>query len=91
MTAEEAEEVVALTEIWGGGRHGALTLTCAQDVFGELQEFPVSPDVEVLVVPWYGHGSWKLTRHDSCDVTGGRTIDEALIVSHARCTVLAKN
>jgi hypothetical protein len=90
MTYEEAEELAALIGGWGAGGSD-LTLTCAQDVFGELQEVPLSAEPEILVIPHYEPGQWKLVRHDSCDVIGGETIDQALIVSHENCTVLGEN
>lgn len=90
MTYEEAEALVSLVNGWA--QDGSpLTLTCAQDVFGEIQEFPVSDEINVQVIPHYEPGQWKLTRHDACDVTGGYTIEDAVIISHKNCTVLARN
>jgi hypothetical protein len=87
MTYEEAEALAELVSSWNGT---AVTLTCAADVMYELQELDIETP-ELQVVPHYEPGQWKLTRHDACDVTGGRTIDEALIVSHRNCTVIAEN
>lgn len=100
MTYDEAEELARLITGWAmttaalvGTDESTLTLTCAQDVFGELQEFalPEEPEIQVMAVGHYEPGQWKLVRHDSCDVIGGQTIDEALIVSHGNCTVLGEN
>jgi len=92
MTYEEAEELVSLVAGWAADG-SPLTLTCAQDVFGELQEFDLTEaaEVQVMAIEQYEPGQWKLVRHDSCDVIGGATIDQALIVSHKDCTVLGEN
>lgn len=90
MTYEEAEALAALVDDWMKNEV-PVTLTCAEDVLGELNEVPLRPDADVLTVSWYSLGQWKLTRHDSCDVTGGETIDQAVTVTHRRCDVLAQN
>ena len=92
MTYEEADALARLVAGWAADG-SPLTLTCAQDVFYELQEIlPTEADeVQVTVIPHYEPGQWKLMRHDSCDVIGGATIDEALIISHKDCTVLGEN
>jgi len=90
MTYEEAEALARLVSLWNGS---AVTLTCAADVMHELEEteYDGAEAPEVQVVPWYEPGQWKLTRHDSCDVVGGKTIEDAVIVSHKNCTVLAES
>lgn len=45
----------------------------------------------VIVIDRYEPGQWKLVRHDSCDVIGGHSIEDAIIVSHKNCTVLGEN
>lgn len=90
MSPEEAEELAGTVN--GYAEAGAyVVLTCAEDVFGELNETSVRADAEVQVVPHYESGQWKLTLHDACDVVGGETIDQAVIVSHANCTVIGRN
>jgi hypothetical protein len=92
VTAGEAEELAALITAWAAGGV-ALELVCGQDVFGELQEFdlPEDPEIDILVPVHYEHGQWKLVRHDACDVIGGETIDQAVIVTHRRCTILGQS
>lgn len=92
MTCEEAGELAGLIAGWAADG-SALELLCAQDVFGELQEFelPEEPEIQVMVPAHYEPGQWKLMRHDACDVIGGETIDQALIISHKNCTVLGEN
>jgi hypothetical protein len=92
MTPGEAEELAALITRWAAGGV-ALELACGQDVFGEIQEFelPDSPEIDILVPAHYESGQWKLVRHDACDVIGGETIDQAVIVTHRDCTVLVQN
>jgi hypothetical protein len=91
MTYEEAEELAALVSLWNGS---AVTLTCAADVMHELEEVAQLDNgepPEVQVIPHYEPGQWKLTRHDACDVIGGYTIEDAVIVSHRNCTVLRES
>lgn len=89
MIYEEVEELAGLIDGWGAD--GApLTLACAQDVMFELGEVPYSAEPEILVIPHYEPGQWKLTRHDACEIWG-QTIEDAVIVSHGRCTILAQN
>jgi hypothetical protein len=87
MTYEEAEALAALVSDWNGN---AVILTCAADVMYELAELDTELP-EVQVIPHYEPGQWKLTRHDACEVTGGETIGQAVIVSHRDCTVIAEN
>jgi hypothetical protein len=92
VTPEAADELARLLREWG--RAGApLVLTCAEDVFCELQEFPLpeEPEIQVLATGRYDPGQWKLTRHDSCLVLGGETIEQAVIVTHPFCAVIARN
>ena len=90
MTYEEAEALARLIDAEGTEHH--VLLTCAEDVAGELAEVPwENPVAEIQVIYHYDPGQWKLTRHDSCDVIGGETIDQAIIVSHRDCTVIAQN
>jgi hypothetical protein len=90
VTGEEAEALAGLIDGWGADG-SPLTLTCAEDVMHELDEVVYSAEPEILVIPHYEPGQWKLTRHDACTVIGGETIDQALIVSHENCTVLGRN
>lgn len=90
MTYEGAEALAGLIDGWGADGSD-LTLTCAQDVMFELGEVSYSAEPEILVIPHYEPGQWKLTRHDACDVTGGYTIEDAVIISHKNCTVLGEN
>ena len=90
MTCEEAEEIGRLIDAEGPECY--VRLVCAEDVAGELAEVPwENPVAEVYVSPHYEPGQWKLTRHDACDVTGGETIEQAMIVSHRKCTLIAQN
>jgi hypothetical protein len=90
MTYEEAEALATLVSAWNGS---AVTLTCAADVMHELEEARLDggEPPEVQVIPHYEPGQWKLTLHNACDVTGGYTIEDAVIVSHENCTVLGEN
>jgi hypothetical protein len=80
-------------------------LYAAPDVCRALQALvegdwrDVSPDVparvalgiSVIMMDHYGHGRWKLIQHDHCSQIGGETIDQAMIITHERCTVLGSN
>jgi hypothetical protein len=80
-------------------------LTCAQDVADALAHIstptpprlPWEPDlaaltgIDVVVSPDAAPGTWRLLRHDHCDVIGGETPDQAMIVTHRNCTVLGEN
>jgi hypothetical protein len=90
VTYEEAEELAGLIAGWTADG-SPVTLTCAQDVFGELQETSLLAGTDVQVMTHYEPGQWKLMRHDSCTVLGGETIDQALIISHESCTILGEN
>ena len=81
------------------------TLLCAQDVAGELAEasVPARPrmpwevdlapltGIEVVVSPDSAPGTWRLTQHDHCEVTGSEMPERSRIVTHENCTVLAEN
>lgn len=91
MTYEEAEELAELVNSWNGS---AVTLTCAADVMHELEEaaqLDGREPPEVQVIQHYEPGQWKLTLHNACDVIGGETIDQAVIVSHKNCAILGEN
>lgn len=90
MTYEEAEELAGTVNGWMA-EAAPVRLTCADDVFGELQETSVRADADVMVVSHYEPGEWKLTLHNACDVIGGETIEQAVIVSHQHCPVVARN
>lgn len=80
-------------------------LQCAQDIWDALKETsapaeprrPWEPDltfltgINITVIPSYAPGRWKLVRHDHCEVIGGETIDQAMIVTHEDCTILAES
>lgn len=79
-------------------------LVCARDVWETLSaagapvaivqpwEFDVSEltGIGVIVGKGYEPGRWKLIRHDKCEVIGGETVDQALIVHHEGCAVIAE-
>lgn len=76
-------------------------LQCARDVADELAAAGAPPPIltawdrlagtEVMVIPDYEPGRWKLVGHDHCTVIGGEAIDQAMIVSHENCTVLGES
>jgi DNA-binding MarR family transcriptional regulator len=80
-------------------------LYCAQDVWdGILLDWPArkarqppEPDghalmaIEVHVAEHYEPGQWKMIRHDRCQVTGGETPEQAVLVTHEECTVLGRS
>jgi hypothetical protein len=80
-------------------------LTCAQDVADALADVstPAPPrmpweadltfltGINVVVSPDAAPGTWQLLRHDHCEVIGGETPDQAMIVTHRDCTVLGSN
>lgn len=80
---------------------GGKSLFCARDVEAALHGFSfgravtwgdvlVSVEgIAVHVAPHYAPGQWKLVLHDHCDqIAGGGRWDEAVIISHAMCTVM---
>jgi DNA-binding transcriptional ArsR family regulator len=89
-------------ECWKSGRRALL---CARDVCDEIAlALPVRPGspfapwmpgasvfvgIDVTVIDAYEPGRWKLVLHDGCEVIGGSTPGEAMIVTHRRCAVLA--
>jgi hypothetical protein len=96
MTPEEAEALTAFVLEHQPGMHyqvlsGALDVTAA---LAELQGKPDTGNVGLTYVTTRlakQPGWWKLTLHDACDVIGGETIDQAIIVSYKNCTVLGEN
>lgn len=80
-------------------------LLCARDVWEDIQRssdqvpqrMPWEADlsfftgVQVTVIDSYEPGRWKMIRHDHCEVIGGETPDQAMIVTHERCTILGES
>jgi len=101
MTPQELEPVLALLrEHYGTPCHKVLT--CAQDVCDALaaasahvparrHSWEFLFGVAVIVSPDSPPGTWKMTRHDHCDVTGGEREEDAVMVTHRDCTILGRS
>lgn len=77
-------------------------LLCAQDVWADVKaSVPPAPPrmpwevdldlfgIQVNVIDSYEPGRWRVVRHDHCQVIGGETQEQAMLVTHEGCTVLA--
>lgn len=98
------EDLISLLNTHAGTPHRTV-LVCAQGVWEKLKasgapvaichpwEFDVSEltGTGVIIAKGYEPGRWKLIRHDKCEVIGGETIDQALIVHHEGCAVIAEH
>lgn len=87
-----------------GTKH-AKVLLCARDVANALADvstpgphrMPWEPDlasligINIVVNPDAAPGTWRLIRHDHCDVIGGDLPEQSMIVTHRNCTVLGEN
>lgn len=79
-------------------------LDCAPDVWRDLQDVALEKSqeeqhfmpvpavdlfaIEVHVQMHYRPGQWKMVRHDNCEVIGGEDPEQAMIVTHERCTLI---
>jgi predicted ArsR family transcriptional regulator len=102
--AARQARLLGLIKEHSGTRH-LKVLCCAQDVWDEIRmasapapaRRPWEPDlhsltaVEVTVAEHYEPGQWKMIRHDHCQVTGGETQEQAMLVTHLECTVLGRS
>jgi predicted ArsR family transcriptional regulator len=102
--AARQARLLGLIKEHSGTRH-LKVLHCAQDVWDEIRvaSAPAAPRmpwetdlrsltaVEVTVAEHYEPGRWKMIRHDHCQVTGGETQEQAMLVTHEGCTVLGRS
>lgn len=99
--AARHDRLIGLISRHSGTKH-LKVLNCAQDVWDEIRmTVPPAPPrqpwefdlhsltaIEVSVAEHYEPGRWKMIRHDHCQVIGGETEEQAMLVTHDECTVL---
>jgi DNA-binding transcriptional ArsR family regulator len=103
-SAARHDRLLGLIQRHSGTRYLKI-LNCAQDVWAEIRLTapPAQPRlpwdfdlhsltaIEVHVAEHYDPGRWKMTRHDHCQVIGGETREQAILVTHDDCTVLGES
>lgn len=102
--AARYDRLIGLIKRHSGTRH-LKVLHCAQDVWDEIRlttppappANPWEPDlsfftaIQVQMAEHYEPGRWKMIRHDHCQVIGGETQEQAMLVTHDECTVLGRS